>query len=150
MVAADAEPAPADSRGRWRRGRGGAEAMATLAEARRIAAGLRGGLGAPDVGPAARGLRRMLEADAVGLAGLHGGLTWSGRPPAGADGLADAVLRTDARAGARGVVALPVHARDELAGVLVVAGPVAAAAAREDALWVGEALERARLHPGNE
>jgi two-component system, LytTR family, sensor kinase len=131
MVAVDADAAPEDSRRRWRRGRGGAETMATLAEARRIAAGVRGGLGGPDAVAAARVLRRLLEADAVGLGGLHGALAWSGRPPDDADGLADAVLGSDARAGARGIVALPVHARNELVGVLVVAGPVAAAAARE-------------------
>jgi two-component system, LytTR family, sensor kinase len=145
MVAVDADPAPENSRPRWRRGRGGAEAMATLAEARRVAAGVRGGLGGPEASTVARGLRRLLDADAVGLGGMHGELAWSGRPPAGADVLADEVLRTDVRASARGIVALPVHARDELAGVLVVAGPVAGAAAREAALWVGEALERARL-----
>jgi len=145
MVAVEADAAPDDSRRRWRRGRGGAESMATLAEARRIAAAVRGGLGGPDAAGAARGLRRLLDADAVGIGGLHGPLVWSGRVPDDADALADAVLSSDARAGARGIVALPVHARDELAGVLVVAGPVAVAAAREAALWVGEALERARL-----
>jgi two-component system, LytTR family, sensor kinase len=145
MVAVDTEPAPDDSRRRWRRGRGGAAAMATLAQARRVASGVRGGLGGPEAGSASRRLRRLLDADAVGLGGLLGGLAWSGRPPAGAEELAETVLRTDARAAARGMVALPVHARDELAGVLVVTGPVAAAAAREAALWVGEALERARL-----
>jgi two-component system, LytTR family, sensor kinase len=145
MVAVDSEPASEDSRRRWRRGRNGAEAMTTLAEARRVAAGVRGGLGGPEAGIAARGLRRLLDADAVGLGGLHGGLYWSGRPPEGAAALAEGVLRDDVRAGVRGITALPVHARDELAGVLIVAGPVAAAAAREAALWVGEALERARL-----
>jgi two-component system, LytTR family, sensor kinase len=149
MVAAmdpvDADAPPEESRRRWRRGRGGAESMATLAEARRIAAGVRGGLGGPDAVAAARGLRRLLEADAVGLGGLNGVLAWAGRPPEGAAALADAVLRNDARAAARGLVALPVHARDEFAGVIVVAGSVAPAAVREAALWVGEALERARL-----
>jgi two-component system, LytTR family, sensor kinase len=121
--------------------------MGTLAEGRRIAASLRGGIGGPDALAAARGLRRLLEVEAVALGGLHGGLVWAGGPAdiVAAERLAEGVLRTDARAGAAGTVALPVHARDELAGVLVVAGPVPAAAAREAALWVGEALERARL-----
>ncbi len=145
MVAVDADAAPENPRRGWRRGRGGAETMATLADARRIAACVRGGLGGPEAVGAARGLRRLLEADAVGIGGLHGALVWSGRIPDDADALADAVLSSDARAGARGIIALPVHARDELAGVLVVAGPVAGAAAREAALWLGEALERARL-----
>ncbi|GAA0940424.1 sensor histidine kinase [Pseudonocardia zijingensis] len=145
MVAVDAEAAPEESRRRWRRARGGAGSMATLAEARRIAAGVRGGLGGPDAAGAARGLRRLLEADAVGLGGLNGALVWAGRPPEDADALADSVLRNDTRAAARGIVALPVHARDEFAGVLVVAGPVASGAVREAAVWLGEALERARL-----
>jgi len=119
--------------------------MATLAQARRIASAVRGGLTGPDAGSAARGLRRLLDADAVGIGGLHGPLVWSGRAPEGADALVEAVLGSDSRAGRRGVVALPVHARDELAGVLVVAGPVASGAAREAALWLGESLERARL-----
>jgi two-component system LytT family sensor kinase len=145
MGAVDADAAPDSPRRRWRRGRSGAESMATLAEARRIAAGVRGGLGGPDAVSAARGLRRLLDAEAVGIGGLHGALVWSGRVPDDADALADAVLSSDARAGAREIIALPVHARDELAGVVVVAGAVAPAAAREAALWLGEALERARL-----
>jgi two-component system LytT family sensor kinase len=177
MVAVDADPAPEDSRRKWRWGRRGAAgepagamqgpvedtapvaraakpaerrkggAMGTLAEGRRIAANLRGGIGGPDAAAAARGLRRLLDADAVALGGLHDGLLWAGRPADAdaAEQLAEDVLRTDARASAAGTVALPVHARDELAGVLVVAGAVPASAAREAALWVGEALERARL-----
>jgi two-component system, LytTR family, sensor kinase len=145
MVVVDAEPVPEDSRRRWRRGRRGTEAMGTLTEGRRIAASLRGGFGGTEVGAAARGLRRLLDADAVALGGLHGELVWAGRPTSEAAGLAETVLSSDARASAAGTMVLPVHARDELAGVLVVVGPVAAAAAREAALWVGEALERARL-----
>jgi two-component system LytT family sensor kinase len=147
MVAGEADPTPVESRRRWRRGRHGAEAMSTLAEGRRVAANLRAGISGPAASAAARGLRRLLDADAVALGGLHGGLVWAGRPadPDSVDGLAETVLRTDARAGAGGAVALPVHVRDTLAGVIVVTGPVAPAAAREAALWVGEALERARL-----
>jgi two-component system LytT family sensor kinase len=121
--------------------------MDTLAEGRRIAAGLRGGIAGSGSGTAARRLRRLLDADAVALGGLHGELAWAGRPadPAVAAGLADRVLCTDTRATGHGTVALPVHARDELAGVLVVVGDVPASAVREAALWVGEALDRARL-----
>src|SRR5688572_7337087 len=167
MVAGEADPAPAESRRRWRWGRRGAgavselasepvsqrpreapaerkrgRAMSTLAEGRRVAANLRGGISGAAAGTAARGLRRLLDADAVALGGLHGGLVWAGRPadPDSVDGLAETVLRTDARASAGGAVALPVHVRDTLAGVLVVTGSVAPAAAREAALWVGEAL----------
>jgi two-component system, LytTR family, sensor kinase len=145
MVAVDAEPTPEDSRRRWRPRRRGAEAMTTLTEGRRVAASLRGGLGSAEVNTAARGLRRLLDADAVALGGLHGELVWAGRPTESAAELAEAVLRSDARASAGAAVAMPLHARDELAGVLVVAGPVAPAAVREAAFWVGEALERARL-----
>lgn len=147
MVAVDADTAPDDSGRRWRRSRHGAGSMSVLAEGRRVAASLRSGIRGQEVGTAVRGLRRLLDADAVALGGLHGGLVWAGRPAdeEAAERLAENVLRTDARASAGGTVALPVHARDELAGVLVVGGPVAPAAAREAALWVGEALDRARL-----
>jgi two-component system, LytTR family, sensor kinase len=144
----DAVPAPERALRRWRRvqrGQGGTDAMGSLAAGRRIAAQLRGGPGG--AGAAVRGLRRLLTAEAVAFGGLHGELVWAGRPAdeARAQRLAGTVLATDARATTDGVVALPVHVRDELAGVLVVTGPVAPAAAREAALWVGEALERARL-----
>ena len=83
----------------------------------------------------------------MAFGGLHGELVWAGRPAdePRAERLAGTVLATDSKATADGVVALPVHVREELAGVLVVTGPVAPAAVREAALWVGEALERARL-----
>jgi two-component system LytT family sensor kinase len=147
MVPAEAAQAPGNSRRPWRRNRHGAEAMATLADGRRVAGELRGGLTGPGAIAAARGLRRMLQADAVGLGGLTGELVWSGHPaePEAAQRLAEAVLANDGRATGQGLVALPVHARGELAGVLVVAGPIASAAVREACLWVGEALERARL-----
>src|SRR5687767_5166573 len=127
MVAGEADPTPTESRRRWRRGRHGAEAMSTLAEGRRVAANLRGGINGTAASAAARGLRQLLDADAVALGGLHGGLVWAGRPadPDSVDGLAETVLRTDARASAGGAVALPVHVRDTLAGVLVVTGSVA-------------------------
>ena len=148
MVELDAVRASGGGRARrWRGPRRGADAMQTLAAGRNIAADLRGGIDGSGAGGAARGLRRLLDADAVGLGGLHGELAWSGRPADlhAAEKLADTALRTDARAAGGGAVALPVHARDELAGVLVVAGPVPGAAVREAASWVGEALERALL-----
>ncbi len=129
MVAGEADPTPADSRRRWRRGRHGAGAMSTLAEGRRVAANLRAGISGPAAGAAARGLRRLLDADAVALGGLHGraGVGRAARRPrlgrrAGRD---RAAHRRACRARAA-LVALPLHVRDELAGVLVVAGPVAA------------------------
>jgi two-component system LytT family sensor kinase len=74
---------------------------------------------------------------------------WAGRPadPARAARLVEDVLRADARAGRSGLVALPVRARDELVGVLVVDGSVRLRAAEEAAEWVGEAVEeRPRPH----
>jgi two-component system LytT family sensor kinase len=148
MVEVEAVRAPGGGRPRrWRGPRRGAQAMDTLAAGRRIAADLRDGITGSTAGAAARGLRRLLDADAVGIGGLHGELTWAGRPPdlPAAARLADSALRGDSRSADGAAVALPVHARDELAGVLVVAGSVPAAAVREAALWMGEALERALL-----
>ena len=150
-VSDDALPSLRRLSGRWGRllgtGLRGTPATAVLADGRRIAAALRDGLAGSGVGTAARALRRLLGADAVGLGGLRGELSWSGRAPdpAAARAVADRVRGTDSRAATGGLAAVPLHTRDELAGVLVVAGPVPAAAVREAALWVGEALERARL-----
>ncbi len=118
-----------------------------LGAARRIASDLRGGLDGPSAGNAARTLRRLLGAGAVGLFGLRGDPVWSGRPadPDGASALAERVLRTDTRAADGDLVAVPVHTREEAVGALVVDGPVVGAAVREAAAWVGEALDRARL-----
>lgn len=139
--------------GRWyARARPGSDAMAVLAEGRRVVAELRAGLDGPGVGAAARGLRRLLDADAVGLAGLAGDLAWSGRL-ADQESVAQLVARvldSDTRAAHARLVALPVHARDELVGVLVVEGDVTTSAVREAAGWVGEALDRARLEESAE
>lgn len=62
----------------------------------------------------------------------------------------DRVLRGDRRATDDALLALPLWTRAELAGVLVVGGRVRSAAARQAALWVGEALERARLEASAE
>lgn len=126
------------------------DAMAALALGRTVAADLRGALDGAGAGAAARGLCRLLQADAVGLFGLVGEPVWAGGPADGAAPLVARVLRTDSRAGGGELVAVPVHARLELAGVLVVAGDVATAAAREAAMWVGEALERARLESSSD
>jgi two-component system LytT family sensor kinase len=142
-------PPPSSRRDRRR---AGAWASDVLGLARRIAAELRGGLSGTGLPAAARGLRRLLDADAVGLADLHGEPVWAGRPadPARAARLVEDVLRTDARAGRAGMVALPLRAREELVGVLVVDGPVRTRAAEEAAEWVGEAVERGRLEASAE
>ena len=138
-------PAP---RRRGLLGRRTAPATATmdvLADGVRIAALLRGGLAAPAAAGAARRLRTLLGADAVGFVDLGGERTWAGAAPADADVLVADALRTDRRAGHDGVLALPLHVRDEPAGVLVVAGPVPDAAASKAAAWVADALHRGRL-----
>ena len=135
------------------RARFGSDAMAAVAEGRRVAAALRSGVDGPGAGTAARRLRRLLEADAVGLSGLNGETAWSGRPsdPAASTHLVERVLRTDAWVGhGRRLVALPLHARDELVGALVVEGAVATVAAREAAILVGEALDLARLEASSD
>ncbi|MBN9097548.1 MULTISPECIES: histidine kinase [unclassified Pseudonocardia] len=132
------------------RARPATDAMAVLALGRGVAADLRGGLDGPGADAAARGLRRLLDADAVGLFGLDGEPAWSGDAVDGVGPLVARVLRTDSRAGGGGLVAVPVHARLELAGVLVVAGEITTSAAREAAFWVGEALERARLESSSD
>lgn len=111
----------------------------------RIAADLREGLVGPRVRAAARGVRRVLHADAVGLADLTGTVHWAGSTLPVATDLVDEVLRTEARAGQPGLAAVPLHVHDELAGVLVVAGQVSHKAVREVAAWLAEALERGRL-----
>ena len=131
-------------------GRAGAKddrALAGLAAGRTIAAALRDGLDGAGSGLAVRELRRLLQADVVGLAGPEGETVWAGSP-SDADTAAELVrrvLNTDARAGRGGVVALPLHTRDDLAGVLLVENGPGLSAVREAALWVGEALDRARL-----
>ncbi|WP_424187439.1 sensor histidine kinase [Actinokineospora sp. G85] len=119
---------------------------ATLASARRIADDLADGLGGTGARAAARAVRRLLGADAVGLADLAGATTWAGKPPAGRwSELVDAALRRETRAGRPPLLALPLHVHDDLAGVLVVAGHCRGGDVREVAAWVADALERAGL-----
>ena len=138
-------PAGARAPRRWLPGRRPGPATATmdvLTTGVRVAAQLRDGLAAPG---AARRLRELLGADAVGLVDLDGAATWAGAAPPGADVLVGDVLRTGRRAGRNGLCALPLHVRDEPAGVLVVGGPVPDVAARQAAAWVADALHRGRL-----
>jgi two-component system, LytTR family, sensor kinase len=157
MVGADPRGAAPDAapRRRWTLGRSRRLAptnpMDVLSTGVEIAAGLRDGLAAPAAVTAARRLRDLLGADAVGLADLAGGRAWVGPADAAAvDALVADVLRTARRGAQDGVQALPLRVRDEPAGVLVVAGPVPAAAARQAAAWVADALRRGRLEASAE
>nr|WP_233158142.1 histidine kinase [Actinokineospora bangkokensis] len=116
-----------------------------LGAARRIADDLADGLAGAGARSAARAARRLLDADAVGLADLSGRTTWAGTPPERAAELVAAALHREATAGRPPLTAHPLHVHDELAGALVVAGGVRRAAVREVADWVVAALERARL-----
>jgi two-component system, LytTR family, sensor kinase len=150
-VAATSDPGQPRRGGWWRRAArtaSGSDAMAAVGEGRRAASDLRAGLDGPGVTSAANRLRKLLDAEAVGLTALDGDIAWAGRPSdtAGAAKLVERVLRTDSRA-VRGndLVAIPLHARDELVGAIVVDGNVAVSAVREAAALVGQALDRARL-----
>ena len=133
------------------------DATAVLAAGSAIAADLRGGLaprggdlGADPVGRAARRLRSLLGADAVGLADLHGEPAWAGRVPAEAADLLEQVRRDGHRAAAGAVVAHPILVRGETAGVLVLSGDLGRGVGRRTAEWVAEALERGRLEASAE
>lgn len=119
----------------------------TLGMARRVAGDLAGGLSGPRVRAAARGIRRLLGVSAIGLADLSGTVEWAGSSPPGVDvgALVDNVLHNEVKAGRLPVVALPLHVRDELVGVLVVVGARRMSSVREVADWVSSALERTRL-----
>jgi two-component system LytT family sensor kinase len=126
----------------WRPRKGGE--LATLGVARRVAGELAGGLSGPRLRAAVRGVRRLLGVDGVGLADLSGQLEWVG-PDVDTAVLVDNVLHSETRAGRLPTVAVPLYARDELAGVLVVSGASRMAPVREIADWIGDALERNRL-----
>ncbi|TVT13827.1 sensor histidine kinase, partial [Amycolatopsis rhizosphaerae] len=124
----------------------------TLAAARRLASDVRPGIGSPAARRALRRIRRLLGAGAAGFADLGGAVTWSGSGAPGpeAASLVQDVLRTEAPQGKPPLLALPLPVRDELAGVLLVAGPVRTVAAREVAALVADALERGKLEASAE
>jgi two-component system LytT family sensor kinase len=128
-------------------------AVSVLTMARHIADELKDGLSGSGVRGAARGIRRLLSVDFVGLADLSGQVTWApAEPPfyADATALVDEVLHSENREGRSPLVAVPLHVHHELAGVLVVAGATRRAAVREAAAWVVESLERGRLEASAE
>lgn len=136
----------------WRRPWSRTDSASVLGVARRVAEELRDGLGGRGVRGAARGVRRLLDADGVGLADLAGSPVWAGSIPPGdtVGTLVRQVLHSETRAGHPPVVALPLHVQDELAGVLVVHGQVRRGTVREVATLVVDALERGRLEASAE
>ncbi len=148
-VPAERRPRRLRLRERWSRHR---DRRGTLRVARRVADDLAHGLAGTTIENAARGMRHILEVDAVGLADLSGSVRWSGGLLAqeSADSLVADVLHTETRSGRPPLVAMPLHVRDELVGVLVVVGQVHLSDVRESARWVMHALERARLEASAE
>ncbi len=129
-----------------------ADPTSVLVAARHIAEDLADGIAGARTANAARGIRRLLGAEGVGIADLSGRPVWSGKLPTGTRWLAllDEVLHTETRAGRPPVTAMPLHVHDELTGVLVVHGAARLGAVREVADWIMAALERARLEASAE
>ncbi|NIJ13305.1 two-component system LytT family sensor kinase [Saccharomonospora amisosensis] len=123
-----------------------------LETARHVSDDLVDGLSGPRVRAAARGIRKLLAADGVGLADLSGSMVQAGSLPGDVDtaALVDEVLHTENRARRAEVVALPLIVHDELAGVLVVAGTARLTALNEVAQLLVAALERGRLEASAE
>ncbi|MGQ0842394.1 histidine kinase [Actinokineospora sp.] len=144
-------PQPEEPAG-WRLPWSRTDPASVLGAARAIADDLADGLAGVRVRAAARGIRRLLGADGVGLADLSGRPVWAGPLPPGTRwvALVDEVLHTETRAGRPPLLAVPLHVHDELTGVLVVAGPTRLAAVREVGEWIVAALERARLEASAE
>ncbi|GAB3482506.1 histidine kinase [Amycolatopsis cihanbeyliensis] len=137
---------------RLRRPRPRAEPAGTLETARHVAEDLADGLAGPRARAAARGIRRLLEVEGVGLADLTGGLALSGRLPAEVDtaAMVEDVLHTESRCGRGQVIALPLIVHDEMAGALLVSGRAGRAALREVAGVIVAALERGHLEASAE
>ncbi|MDR7299915.1 sensor histidine kinase [Haloactinomyces albus] len=135
-----------------RRARAHTESTRTLATARRVAEELQQGLGTPRASAAARGLRRLLDVEGLGLCDLSGQVRWAGHPAPEetVSALVDNVLHTETRRGRPPLIAVPLHSYEELAGVLVISGQTRISAVREVVGWVEHALERGRLESSAE
>ncbi|PXY20365.1 sensor histidine kinase [Prauserella sp. PE36] len=125
---------------------------AILETTRHVSDDLADGLSGPRVRAAAKGIRRLLAADGVGLADLSANLVVAGTLPRDVDtaAMVDEVLHTESRCRRAEVVAEPLVVHDELAGVLVVAGTARMAALREVASVLVAALERSLLEESAE
>ncbi|ASR35041.1 histidine kinase [Prauserella marina] len=126
---------------------------ATVLEmARHVSDDLADGLAGPRARSAARGIRRLLAADGIGLTDLTGELVTAGALPPDIDtaAMVEEVLHTESRCRRAEVVAVPLVVHDELAGVLVVAGTSRMTALREVANLLVAALERSHLEESAE
>ncbi|GAB3567738.1 histidine kinase [Amycolatopsis endophytica] len=126
------------------------DAVPVLATARRVAGQLADGLTGTGARAAARGVRNLLGARAVGLADLSGAITWSGPPAADAGGLVSDVLHSETPSGKAPLQAVPLDVDGELAGVLVVEGAASRGTVREVARLVESALARGKLESSAE
>ncbi|WP_410652198.1 sensor histidine kinase [Amycolatopsis sp. cmx-4-54] len=128
-----------------------ADPVPVLAAAQRVSDDLMDGLAGPRARQAAHGLRRLFGVPGLGLGDLSGSLVWSGRPAAD-DVVAaalDEVLHSETPVSEPGLLALPLHVHDELAGVLLIADGKNAIS-RQAAELVVHALERGRLEASAE
>ncbi|MEV6325324.1 histidine kinase [Nocardia sp. NPDC051787] len=119
---------------------------------RLIASDLDAGLDGPGARPAARRLRRMLGAQAVGLADLSGVVAWSGVPPP-ADAVAELTakaLHTVKPAGDAYLSAVPLTVEEEPVGVLLVSRATTPKGTRVAAWLVEYVLEHVRLQASAE
>ncbi|WP_460718062.1 sensor histidine kinase [Nocardia heshunensis] len=126
--------------------------LAILNTARRIAVDLDAGLDGSRGRTAAKRLRRLLSARAVGLVNLSGGVEWAGEAVAEetvAAAVSDA-LRTGKPTGSAELAAVPLTVEEELAGVLLVVGQDCAQEARSAAWLLEYVLERAQLRAAAE
>ncbi|OZM70412.1 sensor histidine kinase [Amycolatopsis antarctica] len=140
---------PGRAPSRTRRFRRGPDPVAVLAAAEGIAGDLRDGLAGTGAHRAARRLGRLLGGTPIGLGDLSGSVAWAGAPPSGLDDLVEHVVRealhgeSPLRSGR--LTGVPLHVRDELAGVLLLHGPVTKRAIRVSSRLIMNALEHGRL-----
>ena len=123
------------------------ELSSTLATSRRIRRDVKDGIDTVRARRALRRIRKLLGADAAGFADLSGATMWTGRaqPDEKVATIVRDALHHETAQGKPPLVAVPLQVRNELGGVLLVAGQVPGAAVREVAALVEHALEYGSL-----
>jgi len=123
------------------------DAVSVLATSRGITTDLKDGLSGDGAQRAARRLERLLGEPGVALSDLRGSVVWSSSPPDGADAdeLVREILHSETPRQGAGLTGVPLHVRDELAGVMLVRAPASKRTVREGARLVMNALEHGRL-----